>query len=79
MSAAASALLVACVHRHPPLRFRRPSARPRHLFFLHSRMDSGATLDRVPPFQAGPLITWGPPPDGVTHPERARTYDLQHQ
>jgi len=42
-------------------------------------MDSSATLDRVPPFQAGPLIAWGPPPDGVTHPERARTYDLQHQ
>jgi aminopeptidase N len=42
-------------------------------------MDTGRTLDRVPPFQETPLIVWGPPPDGVTHPERVRTYDLQHQ
>jgi aminopeptidase N len=42
-------------------------------------MDPTLTIDRVPPFQAGPLITWGPPPDGVTHPERIPTYDLQHQ
>jgi aminopeptidase N len=42
-------------------------------------MDTGLTADRVPPFQPAPLIEWGPPPAGVVHPERTRTYDLQHQ
>ncbi len=43
------------------------------------QMDTGLTADMVPPFQPAPLIVWGPPPAGVSHPERARTYDLQHQ
>ncbi|HTD83089.1 MAG TPA: M1 family metallopeptidase [Gemmatimonadaceae bacterium] len=43
------------------------------------RMDSTLTLDRVPPFRELPLIVWGPPPEGTTHTERVRTYDLQHQ
>lgn len=43
------------------------------------QMDTGNTADRVPPFQAEPLIAWGPPPAGVSHAERTRTYDLQHQ
>jgi aminopeptidase N len=43
------------------------------------QMDTGATADRVPPFQPAPLIVWGPPPAGVSHAERTRTYDLQHQ
>jgi len=43
------------------------------------QMDTGLTADRVPPFQQTPLIVWGPPPAGVSHPERTRTYDLQHQ
>jgi aminopeptidase N len=43
------------------------------------RMDASLTPDRVPPFQQGPLIVWGPEPAGAPHPERVRTYDLQHQ
>jgi aminopeptidase N len=42
-------------------------------------MDSTLTADRVPPFIQTPLIAWGPPPEGTTHPERVRKYDLQHQ
>src|SRR5687768_4800180 len=42
-------------------------------------MDPTLTADRVPPFQPLPLIVWGPPPPGVSHRERARRYDLQHQ
>ena len=42
-------------------------------------MDSTLSPDRVPPFHETPLIVWGPPPEGTTHAERARTYDLQHQ
>jgi aminopeptidase N len=42
-------------------------------------MDASLTPDRVPPFQEGPLIVWGPEPAGVPHGERVRTYDLQHQ
>jgi aminopeptidase N len=42
-------------------------------------MDSALTADRVPPFQETPLIVWGPPPEGTTHAERKRRYDLQHQ
>jgi aminopeptidase N len=43
------------------------------------QMDSGLTADRIPPFRPLPLIEWGPPPAGVSHPERSRAYDLQHQ
>ena len=43
------------------------------------QMDTGLTADRVPSFQHAPLIVWGPAPVGVSHPERTRTYDLQHQ
>jgi aminopeptidase N len=43
------------------------------------RMDTTLTIDRVPPFQTEPLITWGPPPEGTVHVERVRKYDLQHQ
>ncbi|HEV7593556.1 MAG TPA: M1 family metallopeptidase [Gemmatimonadaceae bacterium] len=42
-------------------------------------MDASLTPDLAPPFQQGPLVVWGREPDGVVHPERARTYDLQHQ
>ena len=42
-------------------------------------MDSTLSPDRVPPFHETPLIVWGPPPEGTTHAERVRTYDLQHQ
>jgi aminopeptidase N len=43
------------------------------------QMDSTLTPDRVPAFRPLPLIVWGPPPAGVSHRERARSYDLQHQ
>jgi len=42
-------------------------------------MDASLTPDFVPPFHQGPLIAWGPEPEGVSHAERVRTYDLQHQ
>ena len=77
VGAAASALIVACTPTAPappaPVNPTPPLVLPPF------EMDTGRTLDRVPPFQATPLIVWGPPPDGVTHPERVRTYDLEHQ
>ena len=42
-------------------------------------MDTAATPDAVPPFQTESLVTWGPAPEGSSHSERTRTYDLQHQ
>src|SRR5215210_5596589 len=42
-------------------------------------MDTALSPDHVPSFQQTPLVAWGPPPSGVPHPERTRTYDLQHQ
>ena len=42
-------------------------------------MDTTLTPNQVPGFKEGPLIAWGPLPEGVTHAERRRTYDLQHQ
>src|ERR1700687_1331035 len=69
--AALGALLVAC--SPPPARPQPiPAAGP-------FQMDPSLTPDRVPPFQEGPLIVWGPKPPGVPHGERVRTYDLQHQ
>jgi aminopeptidase N len=75
---AASALTVACTPRPTPPTSPAPETGP-PAELPPLVMDTGRTLDRVPPFQATPLIVWGPPPDGVTHPERERTYDLQHQ
>ncbi|MFL5481307.1 MAG: M1 family aminopeptidase [Gemmatimonadaceae bacterium] len=43
------------------------------------RMDTTLTPNHVPGFKGTPLIAWGPLPEGVTHAERRRTYDLQHQ
>lgn len=77
LSAALCALFVAC---SPP-----PAANPPELpqpsvaGVQPFRMDPSLTPDRVPPFQQGPLIVWGPEPAGVPHLERVRTYDLQHQ
>ena len=34
---------------------------------------------RVPAGRPDPLIEWGPLPPGEPHPERARSFDLQHQ
>jgi aminopeptidase N len=74
-SAAFFALLVACSSppaAPPPPPQPSPAAGP-------FQMDASLTPDRVPPFQQGPLIVWGPQPAGVPHAERVRTYDLQHQ
>jgi len=75
---AASALIVACTPT-PPAPLPAPVNPTPPLVLPPFQMDTGRTLDRVPPFKEAPLIVWGPPPDGVTHPERVRTYDLQHQ
>ncbi|MBV9774124.1 MAG: HEAT repeat domain-containing protein [Gemmatimonadetes bacterium] len=45
---------------------------------MPTRVDTPAAM-RVPPFRTGPLMTWGPVPEGTPHAERTRTYDLQHQ
>src|SRR4051812_31523126 len=79
-TAAATALTAACApstaSRIPATEIPRPNP---PVVLPPFRMDSTLTIDRVPAFQTEPLITWGPPPDGVTHAERARKYDLQHQ
>ncbi|MFN2603374.1 MAG: M1 family aminopeptidase [Gemmatimonadaceae bacterium] len=75
---AASAVMLACATpatRIPPTEIPQPNPTVAPPF----RMDSSLTIDRVPPFQTEPLITWGPPPDGVAHAERVPEYDLQHQ
>ena len=43
------------------------------------RMDTTLNANQVPPLRQTPLIVWGPLPEGVTHAERPRSYDLQHQ
>jgi aminopeptidase N len=80
--AAASALIVACAppsttpSRIPSTEIPQPNPQP---VLPPFQMDTSRSVDRVPPFQETPLIVWGPPPDGVTHAERVRKYDLQHQ
>ncbi|MDQ6870685.1 MAG: M1 family metallopeptidase [Gemmatimonadota bacterium] len=74
--AAACALLVAC-SASPPAEPPAPS-QPAPIAGPF-QMDASLTPDLVPAFQQGPLIVWGPEPEGVAHGERARTYDLQHQ
>src|SRR3954469_13796361 len=78
-SVAASAFFLACATpaaRIPPTEVPQPNPSVAGPPF---RMDSTLAIDRVPPFQTEPLITWGPAPEGVTHAERIPTYDLQHQ
>ena len=78
--AVACAIALACAPSpatNPPVsQIPRPSPPP---VLPPFEMDTGFTADRVPPFQPTPLIVWGPPPAGVSHPERTRSYDLQHQ
>jgi aminopeptidase N len=38
-----------------------------------------AQAQRVPPFAAQPLVTWGAAPRGSARAERPRTFDLRHQ
>jgi aminopeptidase N len=76
-----AALLFACTQssatsRIPASEIPRPTP---PLVLPPFQMDTGATSDVVPPFQPAPLIVWGPAPPGVSHAERTRTYDLQHQ
>jgi aminopeptidase N len=79
LTPAAIALIVACAPpaaRIPTTEIPRPTP---PVVAPPFRMDTSLTIDRVPAFRAEPLITWGPPPDGVVHAERVPTYDLQHQ
>jgi len=38
-----------------------------------------AAVDTGPAFRPLPLVTWGAPPPGTSHPERQHPFDLQHQ
>jgi aminopeptidase N len=75
-TAALCALLVAC---SPPPAAEPPAPSQPAAAAGPFQMDASLTPDLVPPFQQGPLIVWGPAPEGVSHTDRARTYDLQHQ
>ncbi|MGH7603238.1 MAG: M1 family metallopeptidase, partial [Gemmatimonadaceae bacterium] len=75
-SVALSTLLIAC-STPPAATPPAPVVQPSGPVEFH--MDTTLTPDRVPSFQPGPLIVWGPEPAGVAHAERVRTYDLQHQ
>ncbi len=79
MGVAASALIVGCTPKRTPPTLPTPEKANPPLVLPPFQMDTGRTIDRVPPFQQTPLIVWGPLPEGVTHTERVRTYDLQHQ
>lgn len=79
MGAAASALIVACTPKSPPTTTPSPAVPTPSPVLTPFQMDSSLAVDRLPPFQTAPLIVWGPPPEGVTHAERVRKYDLQHQ
>jgi aminopeptidase N len=76
-SAALCALVAAC--SPPPAANPPAQPQPSEVGVQPFQMDASLTPDLVPPFQQGPLIVWGPEPAGVSHPERVRTYDLQHQ
>ena len=78
VSAIGIAALVACAPAAPPPAPEVPAPTP-PVALAPFQMDSALTPDRVPDFRLAPLIVWGPPPDGVPHAERVRTYDLQHQ
>ena len=67
--------LAACAPARPPAEIQ-PTPVPNVPPF---RMDSTLTANQVPGFKQAPLIVWGPLPEGVTHAERKRAYDLQHQ
>ncbi|MEO8579111.1 MAG: M1 family metallopeptidase [Gemmatimonadales bacterium] len=78
-SAVVGALVIACAPAAaPPSPAEIPQPTP-PLVLPPFQMDTGRTADRLPPFKAAPMIVWGPPPEGVTHPGRTRRYDLQHQ
>jgi aminopeptidase N len=76
----AAALCAARASAAPPdlARFQRPDSVAPAPDSARRAPDSLVSL-RVPDFRPTPLFTWGPPPEGTPHPERARSYDLQHQ
>jgi aminopeptidase N len=76
LSAALCAFIVAC---SPPPPANPPAPTLPSPVAGPFQMDPRLKPDLVPPFQEGPLIVWGPEPAGVSHGERVRTYDLQHQ
>src|SRR3954467_13098785 len=79
LTTAAGALALACATpatRIPSTEVPRPNP---PVVAPPFRMDSTLTIDRVPPFQTEPLITWGPSPEGVPHRGRRRDYDLLPQ
>jgi aminopeptidase N len=76
-SVALCALIAAC--SPPPAATPPAQPQPAPVGIQPFKMDASLTPDLVPPFHPGPLIVWGPEPAGVSHPERVRTYDLQHQ
>jgi len=78
VSAIGIAALVACAPAAPPPAPEVPAPTP-PVALAPFQMDSALTPDKVPDFRPAPLIVWGPPPDGVPHAERVRTFDLQHQ
>jgi aminopeptidase N len=79
LAGAASVMVLACAPATTPSRIPGiPQPNP-PLVLPPFRMDTSLTPDRVPPLRETPLIVWGPPPEGVAHAERLRTYDLQHQ
>jgi aminopeptidase N len=73
---ALGALFIAC---SPPPAANPPAPSQPAAVAGPFKMDAGLTPDLIPSFRQGPLIVWGPEPDGVPHAERTRTYDLQHQ
>jgi aminopeptidase N len=74
----ACAIVIACAPTPAPTPPPAPQPSP-PLVLPPFEMDTNRNANRVPPFQETPLIVWGPPPAGVSHPEKRRTYDLQHQ
>ena len=78
------AILSACSSAKPPLSTPVPTPPPQAVQSVAPALPVAALPDTlrsyaVPPFRTGPLMTWGPLPPGISHPERTRTYDLQHQ
>ena len=74
----ACAIVIACAPTPAPTPPPVPQPSP-PLVLPPFEMDTSRNANRVPPFQETPLIVWGPPPAGVSHAERKRTYDLQNQ
>jgi aminopeptidase N len=76
----ATAFAAACAPRPAgPDGAPQPSFPPLDLSPFTLTADEIARAQQAPPFASQPLVTWGPPPRGTAHAERARTFDLRHQ